>query len=161
RAAELVGGGRVQQADGPRPGRSDGEPAGDEPAGDGHGDVRGSDDGSEEGDVAHRGDAPERPRRRRHGAAPAAADGSVPPRDQLGVPHPGLLYWDPQMSAFIGPPVPIVYEFWQVQGQPVGRVIEPLKPQGSRMQMRYIEDDFSLSYRQPSDFGLDVEQIYW
>ena len=45
--------------------------------------------------------------------------------------------------------------------QPVGRVIEPLKPQGSRMQMRYLEDDFGLSYTQPSEFGLDVEQLYW
>lgn len=84
------------------------------------------------------------------------------PQDQNGVPHTGLLYWNPRMSDSVAPPnVPQVYEYFQTVSQPVGRVIEPLKPQGSRMQMRYIEDDFSLSYRQPSDFGLDVEQLYW
>lgn len=84
------------------------------------------------------------------------------PVDQGGFPHPGNLYWQPRMSDSIGPPfVPQVYEYWQIVPQPVGRVVEPLKPQGSRMQMRYIEDDFSLSYRQPSEFGLDVEQLYW
>jgi hypothetical protein len=50
------------------------------------------------------------------------------------------------MSSVIAPPaVPQVYDYWQFVPQPVGRVVEPLKPQGSRMQMRYIEDDFSLS----------------
>ncbi len=86
----------------------------------------------------------------------------INPVDQAGIPHPGLLYWQPRMSDTIGPPnVPQVYEYFQTVPQPVGRVVEPLKPQGSRMQMRYIEDDFSLSYRQPSEFGLDVEQLYW
>jgi hypothetical protein len=79
----------------------------------------------------------------------------------LGQAHPGLLYWNPRVSDSIGPPAPQVYEYWQSVPQPVGRVVEPLKPQGSRMQMRYLEDDFSLSYRQPSEFGLDVEQLYW
>ncbi len=80
----------------------------------------------------------------------------------LGQTHPGLLYWNPRMSDAIGPPaVPVVYEYYQTLPQPVGRLVEPLKPQGSRMQMRYIEDDFSLSYRQPTDFGIDVEQLYW
>jgi hypothetical protein len=82
----------------------------------------------------------------------------------LGTPngHPGLLYWQPRMSDTIAPPnVPQVYEYWQTVSQPVGRVVEPLKPQGSRMQMRYIEDDFSLSYKQPSEFALDIEQLYW
>jgi hypothetical protein len=85
------------------------------------------------------------------------------PTDSNGNPHPGLLYWQPRMSDSIGPnpPAPQVYEYWQTVPQPVGRIIEPLKPQGSRMQMRYIEDDFSLSYRQPSEFGLDIEQLYW
>jgi hypothetical protein len=84
------------------------------------------------------------------------------PLDQVGAPHPGLLYWNPRMSDSVAPQnVPQVYEYWQQVPQPVGRVVEPLKPQGSRMQMRYIEDDFSLSYRQPSEFGLDVEQLYW
>jgi len=59
------------------------------------------------------------------------------------------------------PAVPQVYDYWQSLPQNVGRVIEPHNPRGSRMQMRYIEDDFSLSYRQPSEFGLDVEQLYW
>ena len=87
----------------------------------------------------------------------------VVPTAPVGQVHPGLLYWQPRMSDSIGPnpPAPTVYEYWQTVPQPVGRVVEPHKPQGSRMQMRYIEDDFSLSYRQPSEFGIDVEQLYW
>jgi hypothetical protein len=84
----------------------------------------------------------------------------VVPVDATGAPHPGLLYWDPQMSDEISP-APQVYPYYQSVPQPVGRVIEPLKPQGSRMQMRYLEDDFTLSYTQPSEFGLDIEQMYW
>jgi len=88
-------------------------------------------------------------------------EGSVP-ADTAGNPHPGLLYWAPQMSDQVSPPaVPQAYEYYTILPQSVGRVIEPLKPQGSRMQMRYIEDDFSLSYTAPSDMGLDVEQMYW
>ncbi|HEU4417990.1 MAG TPA: hypothetical protein VFT55_03570, partial [Planctomycetota bacterium] len=76
--------------------------------------------------------------------------------------HPGLLYWQPRMTGVQGPPfVPQVYEYYQFVPQPVGRIVEPHKPQGSRMQMRYIEDDFSLSYRQPSDMAIDVEQLFW
>ncbi|MFT4512657.1 MAG: hypothetical protein ACI89X_000781 [Planctomycetota bacterium] len=96
--------------------------------------------------------------------APAAGppSGVVPVDPATGAPHPGLLYWDPQMSDEVAPPaVPQVYEYYTSLNQPVGRVIEPLKPQGSRMQMRYIEDDFTLSYTQPSEFGLDIEQMYW
>jgi len=86
----------------------------------------------------------------------------VVPVDTLGAAHPGTLYWEPRMSDQVNPPaVPQVYEYYQTLPQPSGRVIEPMKPQGSRMQMRYIEDDFSLSYTQPSDFGLDIEQLYW
>jgi len=86
----------------------------------------------------------------------------VVPVDTGGAPHPGLLYWTPLMSDQVFPPaVPAVYEYSGILPQPVGRIIEPLKPQGSRMQMRYIEDDFELGYRTPSDFGLDVEQMYW
>ncbi|HEB52939.1 MAG TPA: hypothetical protein ENI87_06765 [bacterium] len=86
----------------------------------------------------------------------------VVPVDANGAPHPGLLYWEPRMSDQVTPPnVPQVYEYYQTQPQNTGRVIEPLKPQGSRVQMRYIEDDFSLSYTQPSEFALDVEQLYW
>jgi hypothetical protein len=97
---------------------------------------------------------------------PATPPGQVfptAPVDAANNPHPGLLYWRARMSDSIGPnpPAPQVYEYWQTVPQPVGRVIEPMKPQGSRMQMRYIEDDFSLSYRQPSEFALDVEQLYW
>lgn len=84
------------------------------------------------------------------------------PVDQVGTPHPGTLYWQPRMLDQIGPPaVPQVYENWQQTPQNVGRVIEPHNPRGSRMQMRYLEDDFSLSYREPAEFGLDVEQMYW
>lgn len=86
--------------------------------------------------------------------------GVVPVDPATGAPHPGLLYWDPQMSDQISP-APQVYEYWQTVPQPVGRIIEPMKPQGSRMQMRYIEDDFTLSYTEPSEFGLDIEQMYW
>jgi hypothetical protein len=90
--------------------------------------------------------------------------GHVPTYPPLGLVHPGRLYWNARMSDSIGPqptPAPQVFPFWQTLAQPVGRVIEPLKEQGSRMQMRYIEDDFSLSYTQPSEFALDVEQLYW
>ncbi|MBX3461897.1 MAG: hypothetical protein KF830_01915 [Planctomycetes bacterium] len=84
------------------------------------------------------------------------------PVDLTGAPHPGILYWVPLMSDQIVPPfVPQVYDYWQQVPQPVGRVIEPHKPQGTRMQMRYLEDDFSLDYRAPSDFAIDVEQLYW
>ena len=84
------------------------------------------------------------------------------PLDQAGAPHSGQLYWNPAMSDSVpANTVPQVFPYWQSVPQPVGRVIEPFKPQGSRMQMRYLEDDFSLSYRQPTDFGLDVEQLYW
>jgi hypothetical protein len=97
--------------------------------------------------------------------APATGNTLIPPTnpvDQQNVPHPGLLYWQPTMFDQVAPPnVPQVYEYYQSQPQKVGRVLEPMKPQGSRMQIRYLEDDFSLSYRQPTDFGLDIEQIYW
>ncbi|MCB9887876.1 MAG: hypothetical protein H6838_20520 [Planctomycetes bacterium] len=84
------------------------------------------------------------------------------PLDGAGLPHPGLLYWQPRMFDQIAPPnVPSVYEYYQQLPQNVGRVVEPHHPNGSRLQMRYLEDDFSLSYRQPSEFGLDVEQMYW
>lgn len=93
---------------------------------------------------------------------PAAPNAGCGPIDQNGTAHPGLLYWQPTMFDQVFPPnVPQVYEYYQTQPQKVGRVLEPMKPQGSRMQIRYIEDDFQLSYRQPTDFGLDVEQIYW
>jgi len=76
--------------------------------------------------------------------------------------HPRLLYWQPRMTDVIAPNnVPQVFEYWQTVQQPVGRVVEPHKPQGSRMQIRYLEDDFDLDYRQPSEFCLDVEQLYW
>ena len=84
------------------------------------------------------------------------------PVDTQGAAHPGLLYWEPRMVDEVPANlVPQVYEYAGILPQPSGRVIEPMKPQGSRMQMRYIEDDFSLTYTQPSDFGLDIEQLYW
>ena len=76
--------------------------------------------------------------------------------------HPGLLYWQPQMAdttAF--PQLSSVWDFYQQVPQPVGRVVEPHKAQGSRLQMRYLEDDFGLDYRAASEFALDVEQLYW
>jgi hypothetical protein len=86
----------------------------------------------------------------------------VIPADQNGAPHPGLLYWQPKMLSQIAPPgVPQVYEYWQSLPQNVGHVIEPHNPHGSRMQMRYIEDDFSLDRRQPAEMGIDIEQLYW
>ncbi len=71
----------------------------------------------------------------------------------------GALYWQPRMydvqplppAVFLPPNTP----------QDVGRVIEPHQPRGSRMMMRYLEDDFSLDYRRSSEFMLDVEQLYW
>ena len=76
--------------------------------------------------------------------------------------HTGALYWTTQMVDQVAPPnVPSVYEYYLQVPQPVGRVVEPLTAQGSRMQMRFIEEDFTLNYTQPSEFGLDVEQLYW
>lgn len=76
-------------------------------------------------------------------------------------PNNGVLYWQPRMLDTVQPPnVPNPYEGGAV-AQPVGQVIEPHQPRGSRMQMRYLEDDFGLSNRQASDMVLDVEQLYW
>lgn len=87
---------------------------------------------------------------------------SIAPTDNTGATHPGFLYWMPTMYDQVAPPnVPQVYEYWQQLPQDVGVVIEPLNPHGSRMQMRYIEDDFSLDYHQAAEFGLDVDQLYW
>lgn len=73
----------------------------------------------------------------------------------------GVLYWTPRMLDTVNPPnVPAVYE-GGAQPQPVGQVIEPHQPRGSRMQMRYLENDFGLSGRLASDMALDVEQLYW
>ena len=73
----------------------------------------------------------------------------------------GRLYWTPRMLDTVQPPnVPNPYE-GGANPQPVGQVIEPHQPRGSRMQMRYLEDDFGLSNRQASDMVLDVEQLYW
>ena len=73
----------------------------------------------------------------------------------------GVLYWSPRMLDTVQPPnVPNPYE-GGANPQPVGQVIEPHQPRGSRMQMRYLEDDFGLSSRQASDMVLDVEQLYW
>ncbi|MBL8725356.1 MAG: hypothetical protein JNK49_15040 [Planctomycetes bacterium] len=84
------------------------------------------------------------------------------PTDENGAPHPGRLYWQPRMLDSIAPPaVPQVYEYWQQLPQKVGRVLEPHNPRGTRMQMRYIEDDFTLDYREPAEFAIDVEQLYW
>lgn len=84
------------------------------------------------------------------------------PTDEAGAPHPGRLYWQPKMLDSIQPPaVPQVYEYWQQLPQKVGRVLEPHNPRGSRMQMRYVEDDFTLDYREPAEFAIDVEQLYW
>ncbi len=74
---------------------------------------------------------------------------------------PGTLYWTPTMIDTVNPPnVPTVY-LPPNSPQPVGQVIEPHQPRGSRLMMRYVEDDFSLSYRQPAEFAIDVEQLYW
>ncbi|MCR9247568.1 MAG: hypothetical protein NXI31_21265 [bacterium] len=87
---------------------------------------------------------------------------NLAPADQQGNLHTGLLYWNPRMFDIIAPPnVPQVYEYFQTVPQNVGRVIEPLNARGSRMQMRYIEDDFSLDYTQPAEMGIDVDQLYW
>ena len=61
---------------------------------------------------------------------------------------PETLYHGPIM--LVTPPNP-----------PEGWVIEPLVPQGSRLQWTYREDDFQLSHRSAQDMELDVEQLYW
>ncbi|GAB4157651.1 MAG: hypothetical protein Fur0037_25510 [Planctomycetota bacterium] len=73
----------------------------------------------------------------------------------------GMLYLQPRMFDTVFPPnVPAVF-LPPNSPQNVGRIVEPHQPKGSRMMMRYLEDDFSLSYRQASQFMLDVEQLYW
>jgi len=89
----------------------------------------------------------------------AQTAGAQAPFDPNSPQNGGLLYWQPRMfdinptppQVFLPPNTPHV----------VGEVVEPLQPRGSRMMMRYLEDDFSLSYRQPSEFLLDVDQLYW
>ena len=44
---------------------------------------------------------------------------------------------------------------------PTGGVFEPFDIFGSRLQMTYREDDFGLSYTDPADMELDVEQMSW
>ena len=78
-----------------------------------------------------------------------------------GGPVNGNLYLQPRMVDTVLPPnVPPVF-LPPNTPQPVGHVVEPHQPRGSRMMMRYLEDDFDLSSRQASDFMLDVEQLYW
>jgi hypothetical protein len=79
----------------------------------------------------------------------------------VGGPVTGFLYLQPRMVDIVSPPnVPAVY-LPPNSNQPVGRVIEPHQPRGSRMMMRYLEDDFSLSSRLANEFMIDVEQLYW
>jgi hypothetical protein len=66
----------------------------------------------------------------------------------LATTPPETLYHGPIM--LVTPPNP-----------PEGWVIEPLVPQGSRLQWTYREDDFQLSHRSAQDMELDVEQLYW
>ncbi len=71
---------------------------------------------------------------------------------------PGQLYQCPtHVVTIFQPPAPFVV------GTPVvfGGVLEPLNPRGSRLQMTYREDDFSLSYTDPSSMMIDVEQLHW
>lgn len=42
-----------------------------------------------------------------------------------------------------------------------GGISEPFVPQGSRLQMTYLEDDFQLGNADPFNFELDVEQLNW
>jgi len=91
---------------------------------------------------------------------PATGTPACVPLDANGATHQGLLYWEPRMSDQVpAGQAPQVYDPAVPHG--IGRIIEPMKPQGSRMQMRYLEDDFALTYTEASDFGLDVEQLYW
>ena len=92
---------------------------------------------------------------------PTNAPGAQAPFANTAPGNGGLLYWQPRMFDTVFPPnVPAVF-LPPNTPQSVGRIIEPHQPRGSRMMMRYLEDDFSLSYRQPTEFMLDVEQLYW
>lgn len=92
---------------------------------------------------------------------PPVAVGGMAPFQQGSPGNGGALYWQPRMFDTIFPPnVPAVF-LPPNTPQSVGRIVEPHQPRGSRMMMRYLEDDFSLSYRQPAEFMLDVEQLYW
>lgn len=71
----------------------------------------------------------------------------------------GPLYLTPNMTAtnlnpplvFQPPPGPRTF----------GGIVEPHQPRGGRVQMTYREDDFGLSYTDPTQFVLDVEQMHW
>lgn len=90
--------------------------------------------------------------------SPPAGNPNIP--FQQGGP-PGTLYWTPRMVDQILPPnVPQVF-LPPNTPQDVGRIIEPHEPRGSRLMMRYLEDDFTLDYRRATEFMLDVEQLYW
>ena len=52
---------------------------------------------------------------------------------------------------FVPPPPPLLF----------GGILEPHNPRGSRLQMTYREDDFSLGYTDPDQFNLDLEQLHW
>jgi hypothetical protein len=75
----------------------------------------------------------------------------------------GRLYQQPQQIDTLLDPnsLPFPYNAEGGVPQPIGRVLEPHQPRGSRMMMRYLEDDFSLDYKLPTEFLLDVEQLYW
>jgi hypothetical protein len=82
---------------------------------------------------------------------------------QSGVPFWGSLYMCP--DSFATQPaagVPLALASINPNG-PVnfGGILEPLNPRGSRLQMTYREDDFTLDYTSAHHMNLDVEQVHW
>lgn len=76
-----------------------------------------------------------------------------------GNPPTGLLYQTPAMVATVLTPPQV---FTPPNGPQVfGGIGEPHTPYGSRLQMTYREDDFGLSYTNPNDMNIDVEQMHW
>ena len=71
---------------------------------------------------------------------------------------PGQLYQCPSHVVTRLPPVQPPFGTAAVT---FGGVVEPMQPHGSRLQMTYREDDFTLSYTDPSTFMLDIEQMHW
>ena len=73
----------------------------------------------------------------------------------------GALYLTPDMTVTPAPPWQPPMVFFNVGRRTFGGVIEPWNYRGARMQMRYLENDFDLGYRDPSNYLIDLEQMHW
>jgi hypothetical protein len=100
--------------------------------------------------------APETPATPGPPPTPRIPPQSTPPGGSYG---PGVLYRTPSMVATQLTP-PLVFQP-PTGPQVFGGIIEPHTSRGARMQMTYREDDFGLSYHDPNDHNIDIEQMHW